>query len=64
MNWSSFPYHRKPYADSTLRNMSKSELIQIIRDYEHNYHVLWVQNERGIAACQKLLEQEGGNGKP
>ena len=53
----SFPYHRKPYADSTLRNMTKPELIQIIRDYEHNYAVLYEQNERGIAAAEKMLRE-------
>lgn len=33
---SKFPCHKKPYANSTLRQMKKSELIDILRDYEHN----------------------------
>ena len=41
--WLRFPYAKKPYADSTLRNMTKAELIQIIRDYEH--HALAVTEE-------------------
>ena len=41
MDLARFPYHRKPYAESTLRGMRKSELIEIIRDYEHNYSALY-----------------------
>ena len=54
--WLRFPYAKKPYADSTLRNMTKAELIQIIRDYEHNYAVLYEANERGIAYAEKRLK--------
>lgn len=48
-NWLRFPYAKKPYADSTLRNMTKAQLIQVIRDYEHNYAALYEANERGAA---------------
>lgn len=51
--WLRFPYAKKPYADGTLRNMTKAELIQIIRDYEHNYAALYEANERGVAYAEK-----------
>lgn len=54
--WLRFPYAKKPYADSTLRNMTKAQLIQVIRDYEHNYAVLYEANERGIAAAEKMIQ--------
>ena len=41
IDWSKFPYNKKPYADITLQQMSKPKLIQIIRDYEHDYSVLY-----------------------
>lgn len=50
-----FPYAKKPYADSTLWNMTKAELIQIIRDYEHNYAALYEANERVIAYAEKRI---------
>lgn len=52
-NWLRFPYGKKPLADSTLRSKTKAELIQIIRDYEHNYAVLYEANERGVAYAEK-----------
>lgn len=55
-NWLRFPYAKKPYADSTLRNMTKAELIQIIRDYEHNYSALYEANERGVAWAEKKFK--------
>lgn len=58
-NWLRFPCAKKPYADSTLRSKTKSELIQILRDYEHNYEVLWQANERGIKAAQEMLQKAG-----
>lgn len=48
-----FPYGKKPLADSTLRNMKKQDLIQIIRDYEHNYSVLYEAHERGVAYAEE-----------
>lgn len=55
--WVHTPYHGKQYADSTLRGMKKEELIQIIRDYEHNYNALYEANERGIQAATKMLTE-------
>ena len=54
--WLRFPCAKKPYADGTLRNMTKAELIQIIRDYEHNYAALYEANERGIAFAEKKFK--------
>ena len=54
--WQRFPCAKKPYADSTLRNMTKAELIQIIRDYEHNYSALYEANERGVAWAEKKFK--------
>ena len=54
--WLRFPYAKKPYADSTLRNMTKAELIQIIRDYEHNYAALYEANESGAAWALKKFK--------
>lgn len=51
--WLRFPCAKKPYADSTLRNMTKAELIQIIRDYEHNYAVLYEAHERSVAYAEQ-----------
>lgn len=36
-----FPMHKKPYADNTLRCMPRKELIEYIRDIEHNYEALY-----------------------
>ena len=55
--WVHTPYQGKQYADSTLRGMKKEELIQIIRDYEHNYNALYEANERGIRAATKMLTE-------
>ena len=55
--WVHTPYHGKPYADSTLLGMKKGELVQIIRDYEHNYNALYEANERGIQAATKMLAE-------
>ena len=48
MDLSKFPCHKKPYADSTLRNMKKGELIGILRDYEHNYGALYSFYENSV----------------
>ena len=63
--------HAKPKADSTLRNMKKSELIEYIRMLEYNFNVSesfldqqaknfeMLMNER----CEKcLMEQMGIRG--
>ena len=52
------PYQRKPLADSTLRGMSKDELIETLRDYEHNYSVLYEQYQNSVAAAEKLLKNK------
>lgn len=52
-SWMRFPYGKKPLADSTLRNMKKHDLIQIIRDYEHNYAALYEAHEHGVAYAEQ-----------
>lgn len=54
---SKFPCHKKPYADSTLRNMRKDELIGILRDYEHNYGALYSFYENSVKNAEALLKQ-------
>ena len=54
---SKFPCHKKPYADSTLRNMRKGELIGILRDYEHNYGALYSFYENSVKNAEALLKQ-------
>lgn len=55
------PYQKKPLADATLRRKTKDELIDIIRDYEHNYSVLYEAHENSIAAAEKLLAEASRN---
>lgn len=57
-SWMRMPYKRKPFSNSTLMGMKKSELIQIIRDYEHNYEALYIANERGIEYAEKNLVEK------
>ena len=52
------PYQRKPLADSTLRGMTKGELIDVLRDYEHNYSVLYEQYQNSVAAAERMLKEE------
>lgn len=54
---SKFPCHKKPYADSTLRNMRKGEIIGILRDYEHNYGALYSFYENSVKNAEALLKQ-------
>ena len=54
---SKFPCHKKPYADSTLRNMKKGDLIGILRDYEHNYGALYSFYENSVKNAEALLKQ-------
>ena len=54
------PYQKKPLADSTLHGMKKDDLIEIIRDYEHNYSVLYEQHQNSVAAAERLLKEAGG----
>lgn len=53
-DWLRYPYAKRPYSDSSLSGKTKAELIQILRDYEHNYAVLYEANERGIKAAQEM----------
>lgn len=57
MDLSKFPCHKKPYADSTLRNMKKGELIGILRDYEHNYGALYSFYENSVKNAEALLKK-------
>lgn len=52
-------YH-KPYADSTLNNMKKSELIEYVRMLEHNYNVAVSFNHQQAKNFEKMLEQKHG----
>ena len=52
-------YH-KPYADSTLNNMKKSELIEYVRMLENNYNIAVSFNHQQAKNVEKLLEQEHG----
>ena len=60
IDFSSFPCHKKPYADSTLRNMSKSDLIGILRDYEHNYATLYSFYKNSVKNAEALLKEAEG----
>ena len=50
------PYQKKPLSDSTLRGMKKDELIGVLRDYEHNYSVLYEQYQNSVAASEKIIK--------
>ena len=50
--------YRKPYADSTLNNMKKSELIEYVRMLEYNYNVAVSFNEQQAKNVEKMLEQK------
>ena len=52
-------YH-KPYADSTLNNMRKSDLIAYVRTLEHNYNVAVSFNEQQAKNFEKLFGQKNG----
>ena len=51
------PYQRKPLAESTLHSMTKGELIDVLRDYEHNYSVLYEQYQNSVAAAERMLKE-------
>lgn len=50
-------YH-KPYADSTLNNMKKSELIEYVRMLEYNYNVAVSFNHQQAKNVKKMLDQK------
>lgn len=51
------PYQKKPLSDSTLRGMTKGELVNVLRDYEHNYSVLYEQYQNSVAAAERMLKE-------
>ncbi len=51
-----FGLHIKAKATSTLNNMRKADLIEYIRDLEHNYNVAVDFNEQQARNCEKLLK--------
>ena len=52
-------YH-KPYADSTLNNMKKSELIEYVRTLEYNYNVAVSFNEQQAKNFETMVKQKQG----
>ena len=50
-------YH-KPFADSTLNNMKKSELIEYVRMLEYNYNVAVSFNRQQAENVKQLLDQK------
>lgn len=46
----------KRFSDSTLKNLSKDELIEYIRLLQENLQMLYVQYERTVEANGKLSE--------
>ena len=54
-----FPMHKNPYADNTLRCMPRKELIEYIRDIEHNYETLyWFYQNAVNANLEKFKDFE------
>lgn len=59
-DFSTLTMQTKPKADSTLRNMRKSELIEYIRCLEHNHNALaWM-----YANQVRLLDELAKDKKP
>ncbi len=48
-------YGMKRYADSTLMQRTKAELIEMIRDYEHNYNLMLQMNEQQARNFEEIL---------
>lgn len=52
---------KKLPADSTLNNMKKSELIELLHTAQHNYETLmWFYDNAVKVNMQKLAEEKGG----
>ena len=49
---------RKTYSDSTLKSMTKDELIDIIRCLESNLRNVYDTNDIQYENCKKLLKEE------
>lgn len=50
---------RKTYSDSTLKSMTKDELIDIIRCLESNLRNTYETNNIQYENCKKLLSENG-----
>lgn len=50
----SFPMHKRPYSDNYLMSMPRKELIDHIRDIEHNYAVLYEFYQNSIKYGEEL----------
>ena len=49
-----FPMHKRPYSDNYLMSMPRNELIDHIRDIEHNYAVLYEFYQNSIKYGEEL----------
>ena len=49
---------RKTYSDSTLKSMTKDELISIIRSLESNLRNSYETNDIQYENCKRLLSEE------
>lgn len=50
---------RKTYSDSTLKSMTKNELINIIRCLESNLRNAYETNDIQYENCKRLLSENG-----
>lgn len=49
---------RKTYSDSTLKSMTKDELIEVIRCLENNLRNAYETNDIQYENCKRLLSEE------
>lgn len=49
---------RKTYSDSTLKSMTKDELIEVIRCLENNLRNVYKTNDIQYENCKRLLSEE------
>lgn len=49
---------RKTYSDSTLKSMTKDELIDVIRCLESNLRNIYKTNDIQYENCKRLLKEE------
>lgn len=57
---SQFPMCKKPYSDGTLKQWSKSELIEYIRLIEGNYKTLYQVYIQSVKNAEGLLGRKRG----
>lgn len=50
---------RKTYSDSTLKSMTKDELIEVIRCLENNLRNAYETNDIQYENCKRLLAENG-----